>query len=722
MSGAEGRDELVASLAEAIPRASDFEAACDVTMRSLLADTRFGRAALVLEGEEGLRAKGRNLPRGSVDALVDVLASDTETAPALRTDGFTAVPAGDQAPVPGLDPLGIVSYATEGGGAVGIALAADSPDDDVRFLAEVFASLVPLVRQSLEAAVLRGRAEQLSRERRRQERILGSIRDPVVLTDEDNNILQANDRAERLFTMDSGSEGRARAVRMNTFLFSSRLTEESLSEGGDAGRELTLVDPTDGSDLVFEVFISPQPESGDDGTGTISVLRDITELKTVVNELETEFKRARAAEHRARRESRRLNAILENAGEPIAVMNTRSEIILMNREAERLFGTAEDDTREPEARGLSEKGVRANLTKLSSLVSEAAMEQDRHRKSRLTLRDVSEGREVPFQAVCTKILDDHEDATAVVTVLRDLSLLREKELLADKLQDLNEELEDRVERATEELQERNRLLETQRRKLERASRMKSQFLANMSHELRTPVNAMLGYTSLVQEGIYGELTSDQEEALGRVESASEHLLEIIDDVLDLSKIEAGKMPIRSEKVEVEELLGEIVETVAPMTQEKSVDLRSEISPDLPVLVTDGTKLRQIVLNLMENAVKYTEEGHVAVRAAPVDGGESIRIEVEDTGIGIKEEHRERIFDDFRQVDESLSRKYSGTGLGLPISRKLVLLMGGAISVESEYGEGATFTVEIPRRLDPEALDREADRLLREASVDGEARG
>ena len=260
---------------------------------------------------------------------------------------------------------------------------------------------------------------------------------------------------------------------------------------------------------------------------------------------------------------------------------------------------------------------------------------------------------------------------------------------------LNGGLEERIRLATEEMEERNRRLEFQSRELQKASRLKSEFLAGMSHELRTPINAMLRYTALMREEIYGALNEKQEGALRKIHGASQHLLALINDILDLSKIEAGKIPVRIEPVRLEAVVAELSQTIEPMVREKKLAYLTEVADDLPAMETDRTKVKQILLNLLSNAIKFTAEGGVVVRAFPADDGRRVRVEVQDTGIGIRPEDLETIFDDFRQVDQSSTRKYGGTGLGLSITRKLVRLMGGVVSVESEFGRGSVFRVDLP---------------------------
>ena len=289
----------------------------------------------------------------------------------------------------------------------------------------------------------------------------------------------------------------------------------------------------------------------------------------------------------------------------------------------------------------------------------------------------------------------------VLDLIHEAERLRERNRgMEQEMAALRRELDERIRLAAEELEERNRRLEWQSRELERVSRLKSEFLASTSHELRTPINAILGYTSLLREEIYGDLTDKQKSGLDKISVASRHLLDLINDILDLSKIEAGKMLVHLEEVPVRQLASELAQAVEPLAREKGLRLSVEADRNLPVLFSDPTKIKQILLNLLSNAIKFTADGEVRLTAERA-GEDRIRIAVSDTGIGIREEHQEMVFSDFRQLDQSPTRKHGGTGLGLTITRQLVTLLNGEISVSSTYGEGSTFTVELPVRVEPE---------------------
>jgi signal transduction histidine kinase/HAMP domain-containing protein len=237
--------------------------------------------------------------------------------------------------------------------------------------------------------------------------------------------------------------------------------------------------------------------------------------------------------------------------------------------------------------------------------------------------------------------------------------------------------------------------------LERANRLKSEFLASVSHELRTPMNAIIGYTKLMLDGLDGDLTEQQTADLERVVQAADNLLGLINGLLDLAKIEAGKMELNAEEVDIPLVIDDVIELMRAGADSKSLSLRAEVASTLPTAWADRARIRQVLVNLVANAVKFTEHGGVTVRATIVDGW--ITIAVVDTGVGIPPEAQTYIFDEFRQVDASTTRRYGGTGLGLAISKRLIALHGGRIWVESTVGAGSTFLFTLPVRVRTAAL-------------------
>jgi signal transduction histidine kinase len=233
------------------------------------------------------------------------------------------------------------------------------------------------------------------------------------------------------------------------------------------------------------------------------------------------------------------------------------------------------------------------------------------------------------------------------------------------------------------------------RELEIASQHKSQFLANMSHELRTPLNAILGYTELILDGIYGQVPEKINEVLDRVQKSGRHLLGLINDVLDLSKIEAGQLVLSPNEYSFQDVVQGVVASVESLAAEKRLELATDVPPTLPVGYADERRIRQVLLNLVGNAIKFTDAGKVEIRVRQ-DAGQ-FEVAVADTGPGIDAEHQQRIFEEFQQVDSSPTKTKGGTGLGLAIARRIVELHGGRIWVESTPGEGSSFYFSIPIR-------------------------
>ncbi|EIJ42697.1 signal transduction histidine kinase [Beggiatoa alba B18LD] len=277
-------------------------------------------------------------------------------------------------------------------------------------------------------------------------------------------------------------------------------------------------------------------------------------------------------------------------------------------------------------------------------------------------------------------------------------------------------LESEVTRRTQELAEKNIHLQREiyeRTKIEaelrhsrdvaeQASRAKSSFLANMSHELRTPLNAIIGYSEMLQEDIadlgYDELLPD----LQRIQGAGKHLLGLINDVLDITKIEAGKMDVHNESFNLSAVIQDVTETVLPIVQHKENMLSVEQHPqDLGEIYADLTKVRQMLLNLLSNAAKFTDKGKIVLsvtRTLDNEAKEWVIFKVSDQGIGMTEEQVGKLFQPFTQADSSTTRKYGGTGLGLAITKRFAEMMGGHIQVTSQLGRGSIFTIRMPTRL------------------------
>ncbi len=235
--------------------------------------------------------------------------------------------------------------------------------------------------------------------------------------------------------------------------------------------------------------------------------------------------------------------------------------------------------------------------------------------------------------------------------------------------------------------------------LETANRAKDQFLASMSHELRTPLNGIIGFTGTLLMQLAGPLNEEQERQLEIVQSSARHLLSLINDILDLAKIESGKIELASETIVIEDVIHEVSASLAALAEEKRLEFTTRVADGVGSVSTDRRALSQILLNLANNALKYTERGSVRidVAASSHKGQAAVAFRVSDTGIGIKLEDQERLFNAFEQLDLSSTRRYEGTGLGLYLCRNLAALLGGDLAVESEHGKGSTFTFTLPNR-------------------------
>jgi signal transduction histidine kinase len=245
-----------------------------------------------------------------------------------------------------------------------------------------------------------------------------------------------------------------------------------------------------------------------------------------------------------------------------------------------------------------------------------------------------------------------------------------------------------------------REIEEKSRELAEASKHKSQFLANMSHELRTPLNAILGYAELMLDSIYGEPTEKMRTVLERLQNNGRHLLGLINDVLDLSKIEAGQLTLSLDDYSLSDVVHGVVSAVEPLAAEKRLVFKAEVAADLPTGRGDGRRLSQVLLNLVGNAIKFTDRGEVAIRAAVANG--AFTVAVCDTGPGIAAADQAKIFEEFQQADSSITRKKGGTGLGLSIAKRIIEMHGGRIWVESEPGKGSTFYFTLPVRVEAQA--------------------
>jgi signal transduction histidine kinase len=533
--------------------------------------------------------------------------------------------------------------------------------------------------------------------------VIDAVSDPVLLTNTDGGIVMANHRAEAFFSSsrrederedEEAAERRRRVIAKNHASFAAALALRARGAAGGTPRahELALVDPCDGSDRVFEL-LSARTRDAAGRPGAVSVLRNVTDLRCATEEIERNDRAIRVAEAEARAERDRLDLIIDSVVDPILVTDAAGAIAMMNARAERLFTAARGAPRDVVRR------VGANGAHFSSFVANLFFSsQGTTWKGDLGLVEPATGASMPVEAIAGKIIGDDGVVTHVVTILHDRREALENARLYAQLKEASDHLELKVQQATEELVRQNELLRRQATLLEQASQLKSLFLANMSHEFRTPLNAILGYTNMLLQGTNGELTPPQRRNLGRVDSNARHLLAIINDILDISRIEAGEMPIHVSEVRLSELIAEVIAELEPVILSRPHVRVSWRVSRMPRMRTDRQKIKQIVLNLLTNALKFTPRGSVEVVAVHDAAARTVTISVTDSGIGIAEQNQVLVFEDFRQVDDSPTREHGGTGLGLSICRRLATMLGGKLTLRSELGVGSVFALTIPRRL------------------------
>jgi len=659
---------------------------------------------LAVDNEGGLLTGigGYGVPSGDVDLftwpLTDtrdpLVATLAATGPVVFRPGKVNGHIGNVTPTTplGAGPFTVIPLrgTQDGGEALGLLLLRPwtGSTADISWLATVLGQKIEQIRGrgSLSEDV-----RKLRRERALFFTIINSVTDPILLTDTEGRLIVANARAEKLFAAsEEESEGRRRAVELNNMLFSAALSRTAV-ESPAAARELLLVDPSDGSDLLFEV-LSTTVEDPREGTGIVSVLRNITDLRRATEQIEENYQRLRVLEAAARAERDRLNLIIDSVADPIIVTDPIGETVLMNAPAEDLF------TVMPDAPDSAERSVQSNDAHFSSFISGLLLGETgpgEIRRGEIGLVNPNSSEPIPVEAIAGKVLTESGELTAVVTILHDRREALERARLYEQLKLASDELQGRVQAATAELATQNELLRRQAIELEQASRLKSQFLANMSHEFRTPLNAILGYTHMLLQGVAGDLLPAVKRQLQRIDSNGKHLLTIINEILDITRIEAGKMPMQLSEFNLNELVPEVMAELDAVIARSKLTVTPRLSSEVPLVFSDRQKVKQIVVNLLSNALKFTHQGTIELTVQFDPAARTALIVVTDTGIGIAPEHHERIFEDFRQVDDSPSRQYGGTGLGLAICRRLATALGGRITLHSTVGQGSSFTLTIP---------------------------
>lgn len=394
------------------------------------------------------------------------------------------------------------------------------------------------------------------------------------------------------------------------------------------------------------------------------------------SQLQQEIADREQAEASLRESERKYRELVENANSIILRMDTHGRITFLNEYGQRFFGYQEEELLGRSVIGTIVPSSGTNGRDQEQLLQDIVTHPDRHtiNENENIRRD---GTRAWIAWTNRPIEDGKGQLVECLSVGNDITALKQAEV--------------QLMRAKEAA--------------ESADRLKSAFLATMSHELRTPLNSIIGFTGILLQGLAGPLNSEQQNQLGMVRNAARHLLALITDVLDISKIEAGQLTIQRTPFSLSSAIDKVLQTVAPLAQSKQLQLVREIAPDLPEFLGDQRRVEQILLNLLSNAIKFTDHGEVTLRCTHEPTG--VVLSVRDTGCGIAEEDQSTLFQPFRQLDTGLARKHEGTGLGLAICKRLVDLMGGQIELRSVVGQGSTFSVTLPQQTQPAELQAAA---------------
>jgi PAS domain S-box-containing protein len=574
------------------------------------------------------------------DVLALPLFGIAEVSPKIDRDGGTGPLLGDH------------YWTFEPGSRLGVLYVGaykDSMDPIALKLIKRFADRVGVIASlAIQQERLVNSITKLQRERQWIESIMKSVADPIVLTDLDNQILLQNRRAEELFSGSANAgEGKRRALKMNDLLFSAYLSSATVSSSELVQRDITLVDPLEGSDIHFEVISTPAVNARGEPLGLVSIFRDVTDLREANEELARNFVKLQQAEQESSRERDRLDLILENVGHPVAVCDVSGNYILLNRRAGLLF----QDSERFSARAAA--AVRTNAVKLTSFISGLASFAETGRQAEIELIDPETNRALPMEITAREVLDPAGQVTAVVSVLHDLTEIRE------------------LERRRVEQQ----LFESE--KLAAVGRL----AASIAHEVNNPLEAIKNALYLMQSDSGVEKNA---RFLEIARKETERVSHIIRQMLGFAR-----QPGEVDWVDVNQLLEETLVLLEKKLKQSKIRVVRSFDEHLPKIRARADQLRQVFLNLIINAQQaILNEGEIRITTAQYEQAlqPSILIQMSDTGVGISDDDQARIFEPF------FSTGKKGTGLGLWVTQDIVRQHGGRIEVISEVGKGTVFNL------------------------------
>ncbi len=547
--------------------------------------------------------------------------------------------------------------------AVGVLLLSKSApvtEADVEDLAPLVARAGDALAQARDVARLVEGSEAHAVEKEWLWWMVNAVADPVVVTDAQNDIVLQSRGAEQLFRAgrDDGP-GKAHAMQMNNFLFTAALSTWNLQSAGERSRELTLVDPIEGSELIFEVITTAATNYRTGARGTVSVLKNVTDLRHVTEELTQNLQRLQVADEDVRRERDRLDLVLRNVPNPIIVIDNADQIISMNAAASRLFGTGRGALT---ADGQNLAALR-NDAKFSSFLAQLSLEQAERRSGELTLVDPETGEALVMQVTANEVRDAVGATIATVSVMQEIGRLRELERR-------------RLEQA---LFDSEKLAATGR------------LAASIAHEINNPLEAIQNALYLLVNTISAE--DPNARFLNIAMKETERMSRILRQMLGFYRPTASMAPI-----DLNALIEEAEALVAKRLRDRGVRVEKTLDRALPRVVASSDQMKQVILNLMLNAAESMPQGGlITVTTHAYHDAESaflrsdaVRILIKDTGAGISEEHLEHIFEPFFST-----KGEKGTGLGLWVSSGIVQSHGGALQVRSLPGSGTTFSITLP---------------------------
>jgi len=507
---------------------------------------------------------------------------------------------------------------------------------------------------------------------------LESASEAIIVTNNHGEIVVFNAKAEELFGYDHAEVcGRTVEFLMPERYHQQHPQHRAAYQAQPSKRSMSqtknlFAKRQDGTEFPIEAGLSAIQTK--DGTFVMTFITDITERKRA----EEEIRRLNQdLEKRAIESESRYQQIVELAEEGIWVIDSNSQITYVNQAMAKMLGFTESEMLgHPIWDLMNETDYQLAISNIERRQKGAAEKHEFQLKAK-------DGKLVWTYMSMSPVFDENDQLLWSCALVYDITEQKQ---------------------ADEQLRQSSERISLANAELARATRLKDEFLANMSHELRTPLNAILGLTEALQEEVYGPLTARQRKSLGTVEQSGQHLLELINDILDLSKIESGKMELQIQPVSLGSLCESSLTFVKQQAHQKKIKLNFQIVEGLGKVQLDERRIRQVLVNLLSNAVKFTPEGgEVRVEVAVDPDCEILQLRVIDTGIGIAPENIDRLFKPFVQLDSSLSRRYAGTGLGLSLVRRIIELHSGSISLESEVGKGSKFTVTLPWK--------ESDRML-----------